>query len=143
MAYLGFAPLFLIAGLLSLAIFEAPGLIRWLARRQHRKFEKLSEPIQKCLDALIEAESSVELPWMLPDNWAFLRSQIIALEKELGFLDIPRPPGPESTDILVENFYGWMDYLSHLAPLAKHGLIEQARRVYQESRSSFDGSSDA
>ena len=67
---------------------------RWLPHRQRVDFEKIAQPAQAWLDALIKAAEGLELPWMLPDNWASLRAQIVALEQELGRLDVPRPSVP-------------------------------------------------
>ena len=127
MEYLGFAPLILIAGLLGLMIADGPRLVSLVTHRQHRKFTKLAEPAQTCLETLIKAAENLELPWMLPENWASLRAQIIALEKELGYLDIPRPRVPESDDF--EALHNWMEYLSHLTPMARRGRLADARAI--------------
>ena len=97
------------------------------------RFRALADAMQTCLDKLnAMADEAVSEPFAIPSNWFTTRSEIIALDVVLQRLDVPRFPVPAGDDFLLEEALSWQVYLAQVTPLAREGLLEEARALVLE-----------
>ena len=118
-----------------LVVYKLP---EWIGRKRNA-FKKLCPMIDQCLDVMHEMEEEgssdalLSLQLGIPHGWDRLRSRLIALSNELDRLEVPRLSVP-NPDYQIDEFYCWREYLSHLAPIAKHGDLAKARGIILDSR---------
>ena len=96
-------------------------------------FRALADAMQKCLNKLnAMADEAISEPFAIPSNWFTTRSEIIALDVVLKRLGVPRFPVPAGNDFLLEQALSWQVYLAQVTPLAREGLLEDARALVLE-----------
>ena len=98
------------------------------------RFRAPADAMQVCLDRLnAMADEAVSEPFAVPSNWFTTRSEIIALDVVLQRLGVPRFPVPAGNDFLLEQALSWQVYLAQVTPLAREGLLEDARALVPQS----------